>query len=219
MAKSIKLKNDVYLDGGSINPKLDLFNDTSGNDWKDFLKNKIDFCIANINTNKQNAQTFINGGWQGVTYGFGIFSKVGTVYQLVWHSYIGTYYCRKNDDGTYVYNQLSSDDTGWNECVIDTDFQQTSWNKLRYRKRNNVVNIIGCVTVVNNPTSWGKTITTLPAGYRPVGEVDVVCRTTWSEVIKIVIDTSGNIFTLNLNDGRNLPVGEGILINITYIVD
>lgn len=83
---------------------LDLFNDTSGSDWQAMMKNKIDYCISNISTSKNNAMAFINGGWSGQNYGFGIFSKIGTAsYQLVWFSNIGyTYYVQKyNNNYTY----------------------------------------------------------------------------------------------------------------------
>lgn len=83
---------------------LDLFNDTSGSDWQTMMKNKLDYCINNINTSKNNAMSFINGGWSGNNYGFGIFSKIGTSsYQLVWFSNIGyTYYVQKyNNNYTY----------------------------------------------------------------------------------------------------------------------
>ena len=88
-AKKIEVKTDI------INPNLDLFSDTSGSDWQTMMKNKLDYCISNINTSKENMETFINGGWSGINYGFGIFSKIGTTYQLIWHSDYGSYYVRK----------------------------------------------------------------------------------------------------------------------------
>lgn len=102
--------NEVIVNGtlestGDFNtPNLNLFSDTAGSDWQTMMKNKIDYCINNIDTTKYNKETFINGGWSGVNYGFGIFSKIETTYQLVWHSQIGTLYCRRIGS-TYVYGR------------------------------------------------------------------------------------------------------------------
>ena len=87
--------------------RLDMFNDTSGSTWQDMMKNKIDYCIDNIDTTRQNVETFINGGWSGANFGFGIFSKIGTTYQLIWFSSNATYYCRKLGD-TYQYTDICS---------------------------------------------------------------------------------------------------------------
>ena len=90
--------------------RLDMFNDTSGSNWQDMMKNKIDYCISNIDASKTSLETFINGGWSGVNFGFGIFSKIGTTYQLVWTSSDATYYCRKLGNGNYVYKDRSGAD-------------------------------------------------------------------------------------------------------------
>ena len=82
-----------------------MFNDTSGSTWQDMMKNKLDYCTANINTTKVNTETFVNGGWSGVNFGFGVFSKLGNTYQLVWFSSEGIYYCR-NVAGNYDYKNI-----------------------------------------------------------------------------------------------------------------
>ena len=93
--------------GLTLVDRLDMMNDTSGANWQDMMKNKLDYCINNINTTKTNIETFINGGWNGVNFGFGIFSKIETTYQLVWYSSNATYYCRKLGNGTYEYKDMS----------------------------------------------------------------------------------------------------------------
>lgn len=117
--------NEAIVNGtlestGDFNtPNLNLFNDTSGSDWQAMMKNKIDYCISNIDTTKNNKETFINGGWSGVNYGFGVFSKIGTTYQLVWHSQIGTLYCRKIGS-TYVYGRERSETQLYNNTSGST---------------------------------------------------------------------------------------------------
>lgn len=99
----------TYAPYQNLNPniiKLDMMDDTSGSTWQNMMKNKIDYCINNINTTKGDIETFINGGWYGRNYGFGVFSKLGNVYQLVWFSSDGIYYCRKLGDSTYNYRNI-----------------------------------------------------------------------------------------------------------------
>ena len=86
--------------------RLDMIDDTSGANWQDMMKNKLDYCINNINTTKTNIETFVNGGWYGRNYGFGVFSKLLNAYQLVWFSSDGIYYCRKIDNGVYEYKNI-----------------------------------------------------------------------------------------------------------------
>lgn len=94
------------INGDIYNNALDLFNDTSGNTWQEMMKNKIDYCIANINTSKTYAMAFINGGWQGVDFGFGIYSKIGTMNQLVFYTFSNIYHCRYDSlTGNYAYYQ------------------------------------------------------------------------------------------------------------------
>ena len=86
----------------------DYYNDTAGTSWQDMMKNKIDYCINNGFVYGTNGMCFFNGGWSGVNYGFGIFSKIGAMYQLVWYSTDGIYFCRK--DGiynTYLYRYVT----------------------------------------------------------------------------------------------------------------
>lgn len=150
MAKSIKLKDNIYIDGSAICPNLDMFQDTIGTNWQDMMKNKIDYCIANINTNKSIFETFINGGWAGVVYGFGFFSKIGNFYQLLWFSNRGTYYCNYNGIN-YEYKILNGNNYQTNEQVAG------SWidGKTIYRKviivtgNSNNTQIIGTINDVD----------------------------------------------------------------------
>lgn len=103
------LANDNGEERVNLQSSLNMFNDTSGSTWQNMMKNKIDYCISTIDTNRYNVETFINGGWNGVNYGFGAFSKIGTTYQLVWVSSSNTYYCRKLGNGNYDYKDMSNE--------------------------------------------------------------------------------------------------------------
>ena len=88
---------------------------------------------------------------------------------------------------------------------------------LNVKRKNGIVTIMGYIQTTAQ-TSWGKFITQLPDGFRPMMEIDFVCRTTISEVMKIAIGTDGSILTLNLNNGADLPANEYIWLCATFIV-
>ena len=103
---NLYLANDNGEDRINLQSSLNMFDDTSGSTWQDMMKNKLDYCISNIGGTRGTQQAFINGGWSGVNFGFGIFSKIGLTYQLVWYSTDGIYYCR-NVAGNYDYRNVS----------------------------------------------------------------------------------------------------------------
>lgn len=100
-----KINGNLEVTNEIINKYFDTFNDTSGTDWQDMIKNKIDSAISNYNSSKTNTNGFIGGGWQGVNYGFGIYSKAGNQHMLIWFSSNHIYYCRK-DGNNYYPSQL-----------------------------------------------------------------------------------------------------------------
>ena len=113
------ISGGLTVSGDITNKSLDLYNDTSGADWKAFLKNKIDYCVANMDTTKPVTSMFINGGWAGVTFGNGIFTKINNIYTLTWFAEKGTYFCIK--DGTnYQYKVLGNNNCHNYEEVIGT---------------------------------------------------------------------------------------------------
>lgn len=137
IALPTELSNDFY------NNAIDLFQDTSGSNWADMMKNKIDYCIANINTSKTNAMVFINGGWQNVNWGYGLFSKIDEYYQLVWISIYGVFYVRKIN-GNYEYSSFNA-----NLISIPN-------NDLDYATDNGTYNYDrGAINIANCPTSDG----------------------------------------------------------------
>lgn len=105
ISSDMTINGNLTVNQDINNNALSMFNDTPGNTWQDFLKNKLDYCVANINTSKENIESFINGGWYGHNYGFGIFSKIGDVYQVIWFGNFGIYYCRKISN-QYEYKQI-----------------------------------------------------------------------------------------------------------------
>lgn len=128
---------------------LDLFNDTSGSDWQAMMKNKIDYCISNINTSKNNAMAFINGGWSGQNYGFGIFSKIGTVYQLIWFSNYGYSFFARKIGNNYDYK------AGNNITVSSANSASSSTNATNDSAGNNLITTRSfAMTIENNNPSF-----------------------------------------------------------------
>lgn len=115
MSKSIKFKNNNYLDSSSITHNKhqlnDLLNkhffgheDTSGAEIKEVLRKKMEYG-SNLCT-KEYETVMFTGGWQGINFGFSIFSKEKETKHLVWISVRGVYICRYTD-GNYEYKTLS----------------------------------------------------------------------------------------------------------------
>ena len=139
----LQVNGDLYLanDSGNdvinLQSSLNMFNDTAGSTWQDMIKSKLDYCIDNIDTTRQNAETFINGGWQGRNFGCGIFSKIGTTSQLVWFSQYEVYYCKKDGNGYHYVEYYKDKDvivcginsnqslTGTSDVKINMDTQRT----------------------------------------------------------------------------------------------
>lgn len=90
--------------GNIISLPPELYQDSPGENYEEMLRNKLDYCISNVDASKEYTMFFINGGWYGKNYGFGIYSKIAHIHQLVWHSPWGTYFCRKSGD-TYTYRR------------------------------------------------------------------------------------------------------------------
>lgn len=204
-----KIENQLEQNTNDIS-NLDLFNDTSGSDWKDMLKNKIDYCISNINTAKGNAETFINGGWNGVNYGFGVFSKIGNVYQLVWYSIDGIYYCRKLGNGVYDYRNVNIVDSGWQDITLQNGFTARSGDeyKPRYRKIGNVVYVKGQVTIPSHSSS--VVMCSLPSGYTPT------CETRMPLMLPHVnnwIDKWGNFYIASSGSMSNISIDTQYVVN------
>lgn len=123
MSRSIKFKNNDYIDSSGVTHNreklsdiiiIDKFNDTSGADWKEMLRNKIDYCIPLFT--RENQTIILNGGWQTVNYGFAMVTKINTVYQIVWCSNFGMCYCRKmGNDYFYwsTFDGITDAGNGW----------------------------------------------------------------------------------------------------------
>ena len=113
MSKSIKLKNNTYLDNSSIafgryNLKqiMTIYNDTEANDIKELLRKKID--IAKSYLNGSTLTVIVTGGWKGHDFAFTIVNRArenSEIYTAVAFFSNMVYLCRLHTD-TYVYFQF-----------------------------------------------------------------------------------------------------------------
>ena len=194
----------------TLNNMLDMFNDTSGSDWKEMMKNKIDYCIDNINTTKTNAQTFINGGWYGVNYGLGMFSKTGPAYQLIWISSDATYFCRKLGDNTYLYTNITGRDEG-TATVNNTYISSVEYN--HYEKYGRVVSYSFTMTVKGSWSTTTQFLSGLPKAQRDTRFIGL--NTSNQQIMRFAIDNNGNItsaFSYAAPDANQVIEGH-----VTYI--
>lgn len=109
-------------------------------------------------------------------------------------------------------------DSGWIDCTLNEDFSHLAWNRLKYRKKNGIVQICGTVEFTKVP-SWGAKITTLPSGFRPIGEIDSFCRLTNNGFgIKVALTAGGDLNILNTTETNTTPnVPNSIWIDFTFI--
>ncbi len=141
----------------------------------------------------------------------------------------GQLYIPDNSDQGVFYNGWSNgargtwkklafeEDTGFQTLTLETGFEHLSWNNLIYRKRCGIATIMGAVTTTAT-TTWGKLIANIPSSIIPAREINIACRTDYSQLMKIAITTSGTIIILDMNDGSQLPANQNIFIYATYIV-
>lgn len=118
MSKSIKFKNNNYLDSSSIthnkhqlndilNKHFYGYEDTLGTDIYEILRNKMEYGSSLCT--KEAETVMFGGGWKGENFGLSIFSKDNLVKHLIWISIMGVYICRYYN-GNYEYRTLS-----WND--------------------------------------------------------------------------------------------------------
>lgn len=193
MNKSIKLNDNTYLDSSCVvdnrTPLTDdlkllkSFNDTKGADYKEMLRNKIEYCKT-IVANKSRAQMFLNGGWSGINYGFGIYSKIGTIHQIVWFSSFGIHFCSVVGD-TYKYFVFGGDynptDITTVNCTVSSG---VTINSQPVAKKNNLTKTVQISGIMTRDMTLGKwnDLCTIPSGYRPpitwdFGGVNNACDT------------------------------------------
>lgn len=116
----------------------------------------------------------------------------------------------------YVNSKHS--DTGWLSVPKGSDVYDSSWNPLKYRKKDGIVTVVGTVDV-RGASSWGRLLATLPAGARPVNEFDIICRTsTAPNNCQVAIATDGTIIFLTCGENWGQYSGDhSVFIAATFI--
>ena len=113
---------------------------------------------------------------------------------------------------------FNANDTGWQAIPLTSPATTPDWSVLMYRKINNIVYIRGGV-YWNQTPNWGTQFGVLPEGFRPIAELDCVCRSinasTGSATV-IAIHADGTMIYLNNTDWTP---GEGCLINYCFIAE
>ena len=102
----------------------------------------------------------------------------------------------------------------WIELEPKTGFTHFQYGHLKISKKNNIVTIIGGISITEL-TSWVKSIANIPIGYRPISEIDIICRNTGGELA--IIGVLDDVRWLSTISGQQISSGE-ILINCSYIV-
>lgn len=104
----LQVTGKLYLNKNEIdtsNKVLDIYNNTSGSSRKDLLENKL--TVGRDNSTKANEIIMINGGWSGINYGYGIYSKIANdVDHFLYVDQNGIYTIREYNNN-YEYNFMS----------------------------------------------------------------------------------------------------------------
>lgn len=114
MSKSIKFRNNTYLDTSSISHKNISLNsiidkrmygyqDTPAGDIKELLRKKIEYGSSLCSQN--NESVVFSGGWQNVNFGVTLYSQTGSTKHAIWFSTSGVYFGRQYN-GNYEYYQI-----------------------------------------------------------------------------------------------------------------
>lgn len=116
MSKSFKFKENNFLDSSGVvkgretlnqyfEKRIECYNDTSANDVKELLRNKISSIETQL-ANVTNGMMFLNGGWYGRNYGMAIGGKQGgsIIVFMLFHD--GVYVARKLNN-VYSYIKLN----------------------------------------------------------------------------------------------------------------
>ena len=102
----------------------------------------------------------------------------------------------------------------WIELEPKTGFAHFQYGHLKISKKNNIVTIIGGISITEM-TSWLKSIANIPIGYRPISEIDIICRNTSGDLA--IIGILDDVRWLSTVSGQQISSGE-VLINCSYIV-
>ena len=114
ISKSIKFRNNTYLDTSSIvhnkinlkdiiNKRMYGYQDTSASDVKELLRKKIAYGSSLCTTN--NESIVFSGGWSGINFGVTLYSQTGDTRHAIWFSTSGIYLGRQYN-GNYEYYQI-----------------------------------------------------------------------------------------------------------------
>ena len=204
--------NDVADD---LSMATEMYNDTSGSDWETMLKNKLDWCISNITTTQTKYQTFINGGWQSVRLGFGIFSKIDNSYQIIWISQNEICYCLKTNN-TYTYRKQDLYEDGFFKKIPNSSITAnmgTLSTNASYVSQNSL-NINLKITGVSLSANSSGTIATLPSNYHASTESSLMAVT--SNYIPLVCWLRNN-GTIAIATGTAISNVEVRIVGSVYI--
>ena len=95
MSKSIKFRNNTYLDTSSIahnktnlkdiiNKRMYGYQDTSASDIKELLRKKIAYGSSLCTLT--NESVVFSGGWSGISFGLTLYSQTGDTKHAIWFS-------------------------------------------------------------------------------------------------------------------------------------
>lgn len=119
---------------------------------------------------------------------------------------------------------VSQNDSGWKDLTLTSAFKKTN-NVTQdpvYKKVGKMVQVTGAVTptaeIAANQTTK---IATLPVGFRPSHDVNVLCQGSGMNKWLVVVQPSGavNVERYGTTTNSAIPLNAWLPFNVTYFVD
>lgn len=120
--------------------------------------------------------------------------------------------------------EISQNDSGWKDLNLTSAFKKTN-NATQtpvYRKVGKMVQVTGAVTPTAEITASQTTkIATLPVGFRPSHDVNVLCQGSGMNKWLVAIQPSGavNVERYGTTSNSAIPLNAWLPFNVTFFVD
>lgn len=133
----------------------------------------------------------------------------------------------KNDNGVFerFYTEYNEKDSGWITATLTNAFKAyTTGTDVKYRKVGKIVEIKGILTPTSDITGSSSTveICTIPEGFRPSDEINVISQATSTNIWLLSITANGKLYFQRHRKGADYAtcvVGNWLPLHIMFFVD
>ena len=120
---------------------------------------------------------------------------------------------------------FETEDSGWQTATLSSLFKpynNKEANTPKYRRSGKIVEIRGTVSPSSEiaGSSSGKEIFTIPEGYRPSDDVNIVCQGSGKNIWLLTVKANGNVLFARYGTTEFIacPSSGWLPLSVTYIV-